>query len=122
FEILTKIHQAAVREYNTIKNECNLEKACLNQMVKLQSSLDDARPVIHDVTMKLGVLSNVWAAIAADIRQTVYHSQSCDETRASEKLFVQRVQRLDALYGCLSKALRYYQVTVSLPVPEGKAQ
>ncbi|KIJ14101.1 hypothetical protein PAXINDRAFT_169936 [Paxillus involutus ATCC 200175] len=114
FQALRK-WEAAAREYNTIKNELNLEKACLNQMVKLESTLYDARPVVHDVTMRLGAMANVWAAIAADIRQIVYHSQSCGETRTSEKLFVQRVQRLEALYGCLSEALRYYQVTVWLP-------
>ncbi|KAF8838123.1 hypothetical protein BDN67DRAFT_972037 [Paxillus ammoniavirescens] len=107
--------EAATREYNTIKSEFNLEKACLDQMVKLESTLYDARPVVHSVTMKLGAMANVWAAIAADIRQIVYHSQSCGETQTSEKLFVQRVQRLEALYGCLSEALRYYQVTVWLP-------
>lgn len=102
-----------VRGYNTIKNEYDLEQACLSQMVKLESTLDEARPVVHDVTTKLGAFANVWAAIGVDIR-TIQNWLTYAEGPKS-KLFSQRVQRLENLYGCLSKALRYYQVTVQPP-------
>ncbi|KIK94655.1 hypothetical protein PAXRUDRAFT_827759 [Paxillus rubicundulus Ve08.2h10] len=105
--------ELAVREYNTVKNEYDLEQACLTQMVKLESTLDDARPVVHDVTTKLGAFANVWAAIGVDIR-TIQNWLTYAEGPES-KLFSRRIQRLENLYGCLSKALRYYQVTVQPP-------
>jgi hypothetical protein len=52
-----------VREYNAITNEYDFEQVCLSQMVKLESTLDDARPVIHDVTTKLGALADVRATV-----------------------------------------------------------
>ncbi|KAF8838125.1 hypothetical protein BDN67DRAFT_126028 [Paxillus ammoniavirescens] len=54
-------HELIVREYNTIKNEYEMEQACFSQMIKLESTLDDARPVVHDLTTKLGALANVRA-------------------------------------------------------------
>ncbi|KIJ04389.1 hypothetical protein PAXINDRAFT_22325, partial [Paxillus involutus ATCC 200175] len=125
----------ASRKCNAIKNELDLERACLSQMVNLQSALEDAAPIVHDVTSKLGAFARVWAAIAADIRQIIHHSQSCSETETShvrkntflysrvsltdvvfeKMLFTQRVEMLEALYQCLSDALRYYQVTVRMP-------
>ncbi|KAF8838126.1 hypothetical protein BDN67DRAFT_125324 [Paxillus ammoniavirescens] len=109
----------AVRNCNAIENELDSEQACLRQMVNLQSALEDAAPIVQGVTTKLGAFASVWAAIAADIRQIVHHSQNCGETETSHMLFAQRVEMLEALYGCLSEALRYYQVTVRMP--EGSA-
>ncbi|KAF9229015.1 hypothetical protein BS17DRAFT_217452 [Gyrodon lividus] len=105
--------ELVVKEYKAIKNEYDLEQACLSQMVKLESTLHDSRPVVHDVTTKLGAFANVWAAISADIR-TIKNALSYAENPSS-KLFVRRVQRLEKLYGYLSRALRHYQVTVRLP-------
>jgi len=105
--------ESAAREYKAIKNEYELEHACLRQMVKLQSTLDDARPIVHDVTTKLGAFASVWAAITADIG-ALQESLSYVKNPNS-KLFSARVQTLENLYGCFSEALRYYQVTVRLP-------
>ncbi|KAF8838121.1 hypothetical protein BDN67DRAFT_972033 [Paxillus ammoniavirescens] len=109
--------ESAVREYKAIKNEYDLEHACLRQMVNLQSTLDDARPIVHDVTTKLGAFASVWAAITADIG-ALQESLSYVRNPNSKvrKLFSARVQTLENLYGCFSEALRYYQVTVRLPL------
>ncbi|KAH0830123.1 hypothetical protein J3R83DRAFT_1469 [Lanmaoa asiatica] len=63
------VDQVAVTEYEAIKAEYDLERACLGQMVKLESTLHDSRPLVQEVTMKLGIFASVWAAITADIRK-----------------------------------------------------
>ncbi|KIJ14178.1 hypothetical protein PAXINDRAFT_169945 [Paxillus involutus ATCC 200175] len=105
--------EATAREYNAINNEFEFKQACLSQMDQLESTLDDARPVIHDVTTKLGGLADVRATISAGIC-IIQNSLSYAEDPSSQ-LFARRVQRLETVYGCLSRALRYYQVTVQLP-------
>ncbi|KAF8839071.1 hypothetical protein BDN67DRAFT_814855 [Paxillus ammoniavirescens] len=55
--------EATVREYNAIKFDYDFEQACVSQMVQLESTLDDARPVIHDVSTKLGALADVRATV-----------------------------------------------------------
>lgn len=55
--------QVAVAEYEAIKAEYDLEKACLSQMVKLETTLHDSRPLVQEVTMKLGIFASVWAAV-----------------------------------------------------------
>ncbi|KIK94658.1 hypothetical protein PAXRUDRAFT_435043 [Paxillus rubicundulus Ve08.2h10] len=105
----------AVWNCNAIENELDLEQACLSQMVNLQSALEDTAPIVHEVTTKLGAFASVWAAIAADIRQIAHSSQSCSESETSHVLFTRRVEMLEAMYQCLSDALRYYQVTVRMP-------
>ena len=63
-ESLTKMDdQVAVAEYEAIKAEYDLEKACLSQMVKLETTLHDSRPLVQEVTMKLGIFASVWAAV-----------------------------------------------------------
>jgi hypothetical protein len=103
----------AVTEYEAIKAEYDLERACLSQMVKLETTLHDSRPLVQEVTTKLGVFASVWAAITADIRK-LKNSLHRAEDPASQ-LFILRVQRLEKMYGYLSQALRHYQVTVQLP-------
>ncbi|KAF8437633.1 hypothetical protein L210DRAFT_2338149 [Boletus edulis BED1] len=99
-------------EYEAIKAEYELERACLNQMVKLESAFHDSRPLVQEVTTKLGLFASVWAAITADIRKLKI-SLECAEDAASP-LFILRVQRLERMYGDFSQALRHYQVTVRL--------
>jgi len=53
----------AVAEYEEVKAEYYLERACLSQMVKLESTLHDSRPLVQEVTTKLGIFANVWAAV-----------------------------------------------------------
>ncbi|KIK94660.1 hypothetical protein PAXRUDRAFT_434860 [Paxillus rubicundulus Ve08.2h10] len=110
-------HELMARDYNAIKTEYDLEQAYLSQVVKLESTLDDARPVVHGVTTKLGDLANVRATISAGIC-IIQNSLSYAEDPSSQ-LFVRRIQRLEIVYGCLSRALRYYQVMVRLPESGG---
>ncbi|KAF9233983.1 hypothetical protein BU15DRAFT_66105 [Melanogaster broomeanus] len=113
FQLLEALRRRGVMNYKALKNEYDLEQACLSQMVKLESTLHDARPVVHDVTSKLGAFASVWAAITADLRAIRNSLEYA--TDPTSQLFARRVQRLERLYGCLSQALRYYQVTVRLP-------
>jgi hypothetical protein len=63
-ESLTRVDdQVAVTEYEAIKAEYDLERACLSQMVKLETTLHDSRPLVQEVTTKLGVFASVWAAV-----------------------------------------------------------
>ncbi|KAF8129324.1 hypothetical protein EV363DRAFT_1584725 [Boletus edulis] len=105
--------KSAVTEYKDIEAEYKMERACLNQMVKLESAFHDSRPLVQEMTTKLGLFASVWAAITADIRKLKY-SLECAEDAASP-LFILRVQRLERMYGDFSQALRHYQVTVRLP-------
>lgn len=61
----------AVKEYEAIKAEYDLEKACLGQMVKLESTLHAAMPLVQDVTMKLGIFASVWAAVSVALKSRV---------------------------------------------------
>ncbi|KAG6375763.1 hypothetical protein JVT61DRAFT_2613 [Boletus reticuloceps] len=97
---------SAVTEYEAAKAEYELEKACLGQMAKLESALQDSRPLIQEVTTKLGIFASVWAAITADIRKLKNSLQRADDAMSP---------RLERMYGYLSQALRHYQVTVLLP-------
>ncbi|KAG6375764.1 hypothetical protein JVT61DRAFT_2614 [Boletus reticuloceps] len=103
----------AATEHEAIKAEYERERACLNQMVKLESAFHNSRPLVQEVTTKLGLFASVWAAITADIRKLKI-SLECAEDAASP-LFILRVQRLERMYGDFSQALRHYQVTVRLP-------
>jgi len=103
----------AVAEYEAIKAEYDLERACLSQMMKLESTLRDSRPLVQEVTTKLGVFASVWAAITADIRKLKNSLHRAEDP--TSQLFILRVQRLERMYGYLSQALRHYQVTVRLP-------
>lgn len=58
-----------VAEYEVVKAEHDLERACLNQMVNLESTLHDSRPLVQEVTTKLGIFASVWAAV----RPQYYH-------------------------------------------------
>ncbi|KIJ67120.1 hypothetical protein HYDPIDRAFT_26521 [Hydnomerulius pinastri MD-312] len=109
---LRMVSQVATREYNIIKSEYDAEQGRLNQMVKLESTLHDSRPVVHDVTTKLGAFATVWAAITADLRSI---EVALSFSNPSSQLFIRRIERLERLYGYLSQALRHYQVTVRLP-------
>lgn len=57
------VDQATVAEYEAINAEYDLESACLSQMVKLESTLHDSRPLVQEVTVKLGIFATVWAAV-----------------------------------------------------------
>ncbi|KAF8129325.1 hypothetical protein EV363DRAFT_1451315 [Boletus edulis] len=106
-------YDLGVAEYEVVKAEYELEKACLGQMAKLESALQDSRPLVQEVTAKLGIFASVWAAITADVRKLKNSLQRVEDPMSP--LFIIRVQRLEKMYGYLSQALRYYQVTVLLP-------
>lgn len=57
------VDQVAVTEYEAIKAEYDLERACLGQMMKLESALHNSRPLVQEVTVKLGIFASVWAAV-----------------------------------------------------------
>lgn len=134
-----------------------MERATLGQMEKLESALHDSRPLVQEVTMRLGLFANVWAAvrshnvctgklrgaltcttfqITADIRKLKsrlpYADDHTSPVRTSDpltnslptdaipllmQLFIDRVQKLEEMYGYLSQALYHYQVTVWAPIP-----
>ena len=74
---LTKLNdQVAVAEYEAIKAEYELESACLSQMVKLETTLHDSRPLVQEVTTKLGIFASVWAAV----RPQNFHCGKLDST------------------------------------------
>ncbi|KAG8217083.1 hypothetical protein J3R82DRAFT_5108 [Butyriboletus roseoflavus] len=57
------VDQAATTDYKAIKAEYDLERTCLGQMVKLETTLHDSRPLVQEVTVKLGIFASVWAIV-----------------------------------------------------------
>ncbi|KAG9317997.1 hypothetical protein JVU11DRAFT_57 [Chiua virens] len=109
FEAWGRYHITVAR-YNDVKTEYDIENACLGQMEKLDATLQDAMPLVQEVTARLGIFATVWAAIRADIQQVQnWLGRAADP---SSRVFIQRVQKLEQLYGYLSQALRLYQVKV----------
>ncbi|KAF8834113.1 hypothetical protein BDN67DRAFT_1072765 [Paxillus ammoniavirescens] len=107
--------QVAVKEFNITIEEYKSEKSHeFSEIESLESTFNDTKVAIDDVTTKLGALSNVWAVINADVR-LIRNRLDLVKDPGSQASFIKRVKMLETLYARLGKALRHYQVTVRLP-------